>query len=242
MRNTVHTGAPGRRALLLASLATGALLSGCYPGTFESTEETDLVATFFSPERDYAVNTQTYAMPEQVYDLMGEDGTVGNDRTKQFDSQILEDIAEGMADLGYRRIADPNSPEADVVVLVGVVVRDNWVVYYPGWGYYPPYWGAGWGYWYYYPVTVNYEVGSIVVSMIRPDERDEEAQRVPVIWTSVMNGYTGSSSSGTSARISRAINQAFEQSEYLRVGDPVSPMSGLPVDDGGALLIDGGAL
>lgn len=206
--------------------------TGCYPGTFDSTEETDLVGTFFDEGRDYS-DAMTYAMPDEVYDLedLDIDGVLEHDT--QFDQLALDLVADNMADLGYERLDDPEDPDADRVMLVGVVVKNNWYIYYPGWGYYPPYWGGGWGYWYPYPVPVNYPSGSIIIAMISPDERDEEQQLVPVVWMAGLHGYVTSSETpeSTRRRITYGINQAFSQSSYLRVGDPVDPGDGA---DGGA--------
>lgn len=214
-----------RRVVVALAAGTSLLATACYPGSFGSADDLDLITTFFDTERDYGRDTRTYAMPDVVYDLSPEDEGGVPEEAEDYDDVILSTVAEQMSELGYRRIPADGAEEPDVVMLAGVVVADNWIIYYPGWGYYPPYWGPGWGYWYGYPIPVNYPTGSIILSMVRPDERDEEAQRVPVIWAAGTIGHV-TGSGRTEERIENAIRQAFTQSEYLRVGDPTSPSDG----------------
>ena len=97
-----------------------------------------------------------------------------------------------------------------------------WYPYYPYYLYYP-----------YYPydtVTVNYETGTLFTVMLEPSrlEMIDDIETVPAIWTATAIGLL-SSDAPTAARVEKVIDQAFEQSDYLVVGDAVDPVHGLDV-------------
>lgn len=210
-------------------------VAGCYPGGAEEYGETDVVLTLRAPDVDLPAG-QTFGMPGTVADL-GEldeddpDSTISH----AFDPLILSTIKQNLESLGYTYVEDAES--ADLFVPVGAVIATNWVIYtyydYWGyWGFYPGYGGGG--LWVGYPVQAigSYRTGTIVFSLVttesitdieqeQPSSSSEPSssdagQRAAALWAATVNGLAGSSGSVTQQRIQTTINQAFDQSPYLR--------------------------
>jgi hypothetical protein len=107
-----------------------------------------------------------------------------------------------------------------VHVLTAVNVRD-----YTGYAYYGGYWGywggyyGGWGGWYpYYPtgVTYSYSIGTVFILMVDPHKTATDGKPVPPIWIAGLNGLADKSTN--SNRITKGVDQAFAQSQYLGEG------------------------
>lgn len=207
-------------------LSCVALLHGCYYTTesIGDPSEIDAVLTVREPDRDFD-GLRTFAMPESVADLSN---LVDDPRplTDAYDQDYIDAVADNMAEYGWMRVGDVD--DADVLVLNGKVASDHWVTmtywypYYPYYLYYP-----------YYPydtVTVNYETGTLLTVMLEPSrlEMIDDIETVPAIWTATAIGLL-SSDAPTGARVEKVIDQAFEQSDYLVVGDAVDPVHGLDV-------------
>jgi hypothetical protein len=120
-------------------------------------------------------------------------------------------------------------PSAETVYAPSVVLRNKTIVYtYPG---YPWWGGGGWGGWYPgypggcyycgYPSygSTTYQVGTVLLEMY-------DARKIPaggpvpadfdMSWIGIMRGILGSNSASNSARVISGIQQAFEQSPYLK--------------------------
>ena len=150
------------------------------------------------------------------------------------DDQILELVASNMAAAGFIQEMTPETEGADLVVLVGVNVSNNYVAYsyypydpwygwyggwdywggYPGYGGYYPWWPGYGGYPPYTSVT-NIKTGSIVIEIVDPNAPGTatEGPSLSVRWAAVLNGLVEGDGGGI--RITRGINQAFNQSPYL---------------------------
>jgi len=202
----------------------------CYPGSLDSAEEALVVATVRDTDRDFT-QYGTFAMPDEVYDL-SEFVNLPIERDGTYDRRILNDFARGMADAGWERVADPDDPEVDVVLLVGAVATNNFIwVGTPGWGYYP-----GWGYLYPpYWSSVNVPQGTVIGIMVSPSEFDSVTQGVPVLWGAVIQGVLQIDPARLARQIDASIAKAFEQSPYLQVGDPLpfDATIGVPATDAG---------
>lgn len=202
----------GGALILLAAV----IFISCYPGDELTVSDVDTVVTLFDKNADFKSDS-TYAMPDSVLHIVP-DGE-RDDISRAYDDDILSDIADNMATLGYTRVSDPAA--ANVHVLPAVNVRDyTGVAYTGGWwnywyGYYPPYWG-----WYpYYPsggVTYEYSVGTLFILMMDPTKTTVDDKPVPPIWIAACNGLADKSSNAK--RIANGINQAFQQSKYLGEG------------------------
>ncbi len=127
-------------------------------------------------------------------------------------------------------IITPNDPTPDVeaVITSNIILRKETVgVVYPGYPWYPGWgggwWGPGWGGCYYcgYPPTISYQqydIGSVVLDMI--DIRKFTGGQVPneitPSWVAVNRGLISSNEAFNAERVVGGINQAFEQSPYLK--------------------------
>ena len=122
-----------------------------------------------------------------------------------------------MADYGWTRVSQSANP--DVVLLASNMTTTN-IYYYYDW-YYWDWWYTGWypywGWYYpYYPAYVTgYRTGSIFVQMI--DRKGASgSDKVPVVWSMIINGLAEGSTSDIIVRSQNAVNSAFVQSPYLK--------------------------
>jgi hypothetical protein len=217
------------------------LLDGCYPNDSLTTEETDIVLTGYYDSVNFQ-SLKTYYMPDTVFPIV-DDGDDADPINNQ--SQILATVASNMASYGWTRVEyAPDVPEPDVMIAVSAIITTNytvgwWYPYYPGWG-----WGWGWGwykegsaergtdYWYggwggyyppgygwgYVPYYSSYTTGTLLMEMTNPEDyRVINNDTVnPIYWAGGLNGILGSTTTNT-ARVESGIDQAFEQSPYLKL-------------------------
>jgi hypothetical protein len=109
--------------------------------------------------------------------------------------------------MGFTPVSSGNEPNADVVVFA-FTTSSTWVsggCYGGYWSYWYPYYG------WCYPVAYTYTTGSIILLMIDPNKTGDDQ----AVWTAAMNGVI-SGTSNYSSRINSDIDQAFNQSPYLR--------------------------
>lgn len=204
-----------KRILFLGIIA--AIVTGCYPGGPDFTDELDLVATTYDKGYVFA-EANTYAIPDKIPKITG-DLKPGED-PKFVDAAtakvILDEIKSNLTKLGYTEVA----VNADVVVTVATlevttttIYCDDW--WYGGWwGYYGGYPGYGGCY---YPSAYSYSTGSIFISMI-DDKSEDGVAETPVrgVWSAGINGLLEGNTSSLNKRISTTISQSFTQSPYLK--------------------------
>ena len=170
--------------VLIITGVLSTLFMSCYPdGGLNSIEDYDVVITRYNKDYDFGA-VKTYAMPDTILHVLP-DSTAEDEITREFDELILSQIAENMANIGYKRITDTSQQDSipDVVILAGVFATR-----YQGWSYWPG-WGGGWGYWPGwgwwgpgypgygpgYPgvaVPYTFSTGSVVAYMFEPDDFD----------------------------------------------------------------------
>lgn len=202
-------------------LLVGITLTGCYPQYDPVyTEDLDLVMTNYNNKFDFS-STKTYAMPDSVVRIDGEDLT-GNVQYANplLSNTILKSIDRNMANLGWTKVDKMNNP--DVIILSTTSQTTNVYYYYSMsyWGgYYPGYssgWGYGWGYpMYYPPIASSYKTGSLLMQMTYPKDTATTGL-VGVLWTGLINGLLEGSAAEIQVRASNTIDQAFKQSSYLK--------------------------
>ena len=203
-------------------------LSGCYPDGPEYVDELDIVLTVEDESVDYN-SYSSFVMPDSVVFMSnGRDSELDEDQ-EEF---ILSEIADRFISEGWTEVSviDSNS-SSDVIILVSILKNTNismsygWYGYWDwwyGWGYYPSYGG---GYYPYYPgyysysSIYSYEDGTLMIEMLDPNapQYDEEnnADALPLIWAGFVNGFLENSQSSMNYRLSKAIDQMFEDSPYL---------------------------
>jgi len=202
----------------------------CYPGGIEYYNETDIILTQYDDAFDFAGN-KNYFMPDSITHVVDEGQEDDIDRS--YDAAILARIVTHMDAAGYTRFVDPTKPDSVVIdsanVLLTVVVTSSeysgigyipgggyWWGWYPGWGggYYPGYpWYPGYGYGYSY--SYSYSTGSMFIEMAHEDGIDPILGVIPIPWQATINGLLSGSTENTQWRVDRAIDQCFEQSQYL---------------------------
>jgi hypothetical protein len=178
---------------------------------------------------------QTYAMPDTIIHLTDPDNPEDTlPVSRDCDADILSEVADQMAAIGYTRMAvDTTQAAPDLALLVGVTASENWNAWvsYPWWGG----WGGwgGWGWWGGYPgwgwgypccgsiQVSNYTTGSVVLYLFDPLQQPIEDETMPLDWMAVGNGLI-TASSGNCSRALNMIDQAYEQSPYL------APTTNLP--------------
>jgi len=221
--------------VLIASIPI--IFFSCYPGGIEYYNETDIAVTQYDDSFDFASN-KNYFMPDTIFHV-GDEGILDN-LNRNYDTQILSQIASEMAAAGYTRfesdvIKDSLLIDSANVVLsvVAITVEYTGVGYIPGggywWGYYPgwggyykkSYWGYDpyypWypGYGYGYTYTYSFSTGSIFIEMVDQDGIIPAEEEFPIAWQAVINGLLSEDLANMQWRIDRAITQCFTQSPYL---------------------------
>lgn len=196
-----------RRPTIYISILVLALsLASCYPGGIEYYEDTDVVYTDYEQEFDF-LSMSTYSMPDNVVMISGDiiDGEDPEFIKEPYNTQIINRIAENMADLGWTRVDDP--VDADLVLFPASWTNTTIYYWYDYWcWYYPYYCGWGWG----YPSVSSYTTGTMVMTLVADGEEYVEPFRV---WTGAINGLL--SGANNINRIYKGIDQTFEQSPYL---------------------------
>jgi hypothetical protein len=121
-----------------------------------------------------------------------------------YNTEILNIIESNMSDLGWEKVDDPEN--ADLVLFPAVWSNTTVVYWYDYWCWYYYYY-CGWGW--YYPTYTTYTTGTLVMTLIPTDNSVEPY----LAWTGAINGLM--SGSYDVSRVTKGINQAFQQSPYL---------------------------
>jgi len=162
---------------------------------------------------------RSFFIPDTVIDLARSVHDIGH----QSDSAIVDTIRQNLIDLGWHDASTDAVPDPDVIVLVGASTRiqTGWFYtdWYSSWGYLP-YFGpatASWG-WGVPGAAVPYAfpAGTLLITMLDRRNFDTARQRVPLLWAAAIDGVIGTQE-GTLERATLGIDQAFAQSDYLRI-------------------------
>jgi hypothetical protein len=213
-------------ALLLVIIG----LHACYPSDNVSYSDLDIVATAHDTEFDFS-KVKTYYLYDSIVhlkDTLNPDNNV--DLSREFDAFMLGLVEQNMAAYGYDRETDPQNNPPDLAFTISAMATKNFLVYnYYPWYYYD--WGWGWwykssNYWdYYYPpywggtYVTSYTVGTLIMNMYDITDATDQTDSIPKVWTGDINGMLGSSSATLENRLEFNINQAFEQSSYLKTNN-----------------------
>ena len=195
-----------RPTIYISILVLALSLGSCYPGGIEYYEDTDVVYTDYEVDHDF-LSMSTYSMPDDVVKITGDiiEGEDPEFIKEPYNTQIINRIAENMADLGWTRVIDP--VDADLVLFPASWTNTTIYYWYDYWcWYYPYYCGWGWG----YPSYSSYTTGTLVMTLVADGEEYVEPFRV---WTGAVNGLL--SGANNINRVYKGIDQTFEQSPYL---------------------------
>jgi hypothetical protein len=182
------------------------LMVSCYPNGAEYYEDLDIVYTNYDDQFDFA-GKGTYAIPDKIVKI---EGDVAEEDGPEFvkepqNTQMLSQIKTNMAALGWGITDDPAN--ADLVLFPAVWTNTTVYYWYDYWCWYYYYCGWGWG----YPQVTSYTTGTLIMTLVADGEEFIEPSRV---WTAAANGLLSGSYNTT--RVTNAIDQAFEQSPYLK--------------------------
>ncbi|MBN3583090.1 DUF4136 domain-containing protein [Algoriphagus aestuarii] len=205
--------------LFLVTLSFSSL--SCKPDGAEYVDELDIVYTNYDAGFDFN-SVGTYALPDKIVKITDQfiDGNPG-DEPEYLDpvyaSAILASIRGNMNAAGYTEVSKDSNP--DLIILPSVTQTDQLFFYYDWWywNWFYPGWGPGWGWWYpgYYPPQVSrVRTGTLMMQMTTL-ENQGDVDKIPVVWTGVVNGLLEGSATSISNRVNESINQAFDQSPYL---------------------------
>lgn len=218
-------------------------LQACYPGDSIPIEDLDTTSTFYI-EEDFKPAPTSAAIFWDVARIEGGDNDL--DYNGEVDSEILNTTLANLVNLYGEAnvyiisetatpIPAPNNSNVVVVTTTDPtppveaayapsikLTRETIGIVYPGY----PWYGGGWGCWYcgcyycYYPPQVSYQsydVGTILVELI--DVRQLTPGQEPDLspsWVGIFRGLVSSKAATNSARVVGSINQAFDQSPYLK--------------------------
>ncbi len=201
-----------KKLIAVLMIASQFALWGCYLEGPEYTDDLDLVASNYDNTFDF-VSKGTYSLPDKIVKVTG-DPTAPPEYIKDiYGIPILAQIKTNMTALGWTLVDVNASPDVQLLPAAWTTTTIVTGGYYGGYycWYYPYYCGGGW----YYPYTpvISYSTGTLVMSMVNPNQESTDGS-LPLVWTAAMNGLM----SGTYDidRINKGINQAFAQSPFLK--------------------------
>ena len=198
------------RAILMLILA--GMLYGCYPEGHDYYSDYDIVYTNYDKEYTFAGHG-SYTIPDQIVKITGDviDGEDPHFVSPVYATPMLERMKSNMQALGYTYVADTASAD---LILVPYATEVTNVGYYWDWWYYYWDWWYYWGWYYPYPVTYSYSTGSLFMELV--DRKDiAPGGKRHAVWTGIINGLLEGSSADFTSRMTRGIDQAFTQSDYL---------------------------
>ncbi len=190
-------------SLMIIFSALAFVLYSCYPGEAITAEDTDLIATYFDKDANFAAK-MTYSIPDQIYRLDDEGNPVVDPGAN--DQQALNRIKSNLESAGFDEIANPDSSNVPDVLVVAFANQSTWVsggCYSSWYSWYYPYYG------WCYPVYYTYDIGTLLIAMIEPTESKN------ALWVAALNGILEDTNSGITSRVLDGIDQAFAQSPYL---------------------------
>jgi len=209
----------------------------CHPEYDATLEEMDIAITQYDEELDFS-QLQTFYLEDSIIYIEDEESNsfVSVDRTHE--DHIISLVRQNFLDKGWTEVTGPTNGQidADVSIVLSVLETDIYFYYYYWWDWwywYPWDWWYPWYddyYWYpgypiypgypSYPVE-GYTVGTLFIDMLNmgdvemPDENDTSF-KVPMPWKGAVVGILAGSDSRLQERLSKEINQVFEQSPYLQ--------------------------
>lgn len=196
-----------QKFLTLAFIAGLIVFGGCYPDGAEYYNETDVVYTDYDDKFNFG-SKRTYAIPDKIVKITKEliEGEDPEFVDEPYNTQILQRIESNMTAMGYTKVADPVN--ADMALFPAVWTNTTINYWYDYWCWWYPYycdWGWGW------PSYTTTTTGTLAMTLLVDGEDYIQPTRV---WTAAMNGLLSGAYNTT--RVNNAIDQAFEQSPYLK--------------------------
>ena len=181
-----------------------------------------LVITNYDKEAPFS-SFHSYYMPDSILLI------TDKDEKEYWTSESSENAAEILAtfqtNMGRLYTEAPDKTKADVGLQISYVASTYYFTSWennPGWYSYPSYWNygywGGWGGWYYpYPITFSYSTGSFIAELVNLKSDDSSAsKKLNVVWSTDISGLLNYNGSLSLSKTLNGINQAFNQSPYLK--------------------------
>ncbi len=179
-----------------------------------------LVSTSYAEGTDFS-KYASFTVADSVVVLQSR--LAGEKVRNSFTDELVGAYRQMMEENGFEYVPVDEKEKADLGIQLTYVadtdyyidyVDPYWWLDYPGyWSSY--YWGAWGGGWYYpYPVMYEFSTHSLMADMADLTAASGEDERIPVLWSCMINGNAGSARTDY-ARFMTAIRQAFAQSPYL---------------------------
>jgi hypothetical protein len=213
-------------SIAFLALTLAVMISGCYPDKIDYVDEYDVAGTMYDHTVDFS-SYNTFHVLDTVMHIT-DDGEDDPNLSRQYDEDILELVRQNMIDLGYTELANPDSlNRPDLEMLVQATTTDfytyftywydywswypGWDWWYPGYPWYPSYpWYPGGGYY------SSYTTGTLIVEMLDTEVDPNSGEHPGVVWMGLVNGLLTNNISSAKSRLTKQINQLFEQSPYLQ--------------------------
>lgn len=208
------------KQLLFGSLLILAL-SGCYPEGPESASDYNIIASAYDEGYLFSLS-QTYILPDTI--IFHKDDDQNNDiNLTDEQRKIFVNTARDNLDLFGWEDRTEIDTTADVLVFVSVIsskfsgnIWEDWFNYH-GWGTYEPMDPDGKYSWIpgYSSFLYDYNVGSLIMSMIDVAELENQPEDPPVVWMGGVNGLLNSKLTVQTEPVVEAIDKVFELAQIL---------------------------
>lgn len=208
-----------KKIMFFAILALGAVACHKEPSPQDLDNE---YLVYTSPSKDITFTSYT------TFDIVDSLLVIGqSDKPEYSQTQnalsLIDRVKINMEKAGF--VYTPDNPDADLGIQMTYIIKtERYVKYYndPYWwldypGYWPSgYWGNWTGFYYPYPVSYTYTTNALITDIVDLTDVDREGEALEVVWTSYIGGPAGSSVNGDVQRMMSSIDQAFDQSPYLK--------------------------
>lgn len=207
-----------KKILLISAVALLALACQKEPYSQDSDGE---YLVYTSPAKD--VNFSDF----RTFDIADSVLVIGQTKKPYYSKSnnalsLIQAYRTNMEELGY--IYLPSNPDAQLGIQVTYAEdTQRFVQYYDDpywWLDYPGYWPAGywgnWTGWYYpYPVTYTYTTNALITDMVNLTAGEENG-KLKIVWSCYIGGPASASINYDVKRMTKAVDQAFAQSPYLK--------------------------
>ena len=151
-------------------------------------------------------------MPDKIVKITGsvQEGETPEYIKDVYADQILQMVADNMEALGWTRVDLEASPD---LVLTPAAWETTTIYYYYDYWYW--WWGGYYPYYPYYPpvYSYSYTTGTLLLNLKDPTITSTNGNLVNQ-WTGALNGVLNETFNTN--RMTKLIDQAFEQSPYLK--------------------------
>ena len=203
---------------ILTLVVSCMLLASCQKDPdVDKLDNSYLVYTNYDSGTDFKSLNTYYVIDSILIIDNSEKATYWNNANSE---KVVNAFSSKLALAGYEP-ADSET-DADIVLQLSYINTTYYFnVYNPGpwWNSYPGYWNwGGWGWYYPYSFSYSYSTGSIIGELVDTNAPTPMNDKLTVVWNTYICGLLNGNNLSLS-RTMDAIEQAFEQSPYLKRGN-----------------------